>query len=337
VKLGIALPTSQQGVYLPTPFAGRTELAAIVKAAERLHLDSAWVLDFMTPVYDRHRAAGARPEWYESMTSLAYLAGVTDRIKLGTACIQLPLRDPFLLARQAATLDVLSGGRVLLGVGLGHLRAEFAGMRPRDRHLHRGALLEESLHALHRFFGEETVTFEGAHYQCHELTLTPRPLQQPFPLYLAGKTEDSLRRLARWGAGWLLSRMQAEGVEERVSSLLPHLERAGRRREDVDIVVTKGLSLGRTHEAALARFRASMLPGRMDEIAAEAGIAGRPSAERIYHQNLIGTPDEVAEQLDGIRRQGVDHCILMYFAVDNATELLEQLQWFGEEVVHRTR
>src|SRR5262249_51186687 len=153
---------------------GPAQLAAIVRAAERLRLDSAWALDFMTPVYDRHRASGAAPEWYESMTSLAYLAGGTERIKLGTACIQLPLRDPFLLARQAATLDVLSGGRCLLGLGLGHLRAEFAAIRPSDRQVHRGTLFEESLQALHRFFREETVTFDGTHYQCHELTLTPK-------------------------------------------------------------------------------------------------------------------------------------------------------------------
>src|SRR5262249_50444617 len=141
----------------------------------------------------------------------------------------------------------------------------------------------------------------------------------------------------RWGAGWLLSRMQAEGVEERVASLLPHLEAEGRTRADIEIVVTKGLSLGRTHEAALARFRASMLPGRMDEIAAESGIGGRPPEGRLYQQNLIGTPDEVAEQLDRVRRQGVDHCILMYFAVQSAPDLLEQLQWFGEEVASRVR
>jgi alkanesulfonate monooxygenase SsuD/methylene tetrahydromethanopterin reductase-like flavin-dependent oxidoreductase (luciferase family) len=125
----------------------------------------------MTPIYDRHRRAGATPEWYESMMSLAYLAGVTERIKLGTACIQVPRRDPFLPARQAATLDVLSGGRCLLGVGLGRLRTEFAGIRLRDdRQVHRGALLEESLHAPHPLFREEAVTFEGRHYRCPELT-----------------------------------------------------------------------------------------------------------------------------------------------------------------------
>jgi len=122
-----------------------------------------------------------------------------------------------------------------------------------------------------------------------------------------------------------------------VASLLPHLEAEGRAREEIDIVVTKGLSLGRTHEAALERFRASLLLDRMDEIAAESGIRGRPSQERLYQQNLIGTPDEVAEALDQVRREGVDHCIIMYFAVHSALELQEQLQWFGEEVAPQLR
>jgi hypothetical protein len=116
--------------------------------------------------------------------------------------------------------------------------------------------------------------------------------------------------------------MRPEGVEERVVSLLPQPELEGCTRADIDIVVIKRPSLGRTHEAALARFRSSVLPGRMDEIAAESGIGGRPSEGRLYQQNLIGTPDEIAEQLDGVRR---------------APELLEQLQWFGEKVAPRVR
>ena len=335
MKLGIGLPTSHQGVYLPSPFAGPEDLSAIVRMAEGFGIHSAWSLDFMNPVYERHRPPHPAPEWYEAMTGLAFLAGVTSRIRLGTACIQLPLRDPFLLARQAATLDALSGGRCLLGVGLGQAREEFVGLRPRDRAMRRGALMEESLEALWRFFREGSVTMQGRYYQCQDLSLTPRPVQNPLPLYLAGRTEDTPRRVARWGLGWLLSRMQAQSIPARIASLQPHVAAAGRRREDIDIVVTKGLSLGRTQEDARARFDRSLLPARMDEVGAESGIAGQPSAseDEVYAQNLIGTPDDVAEQLDRLRGQGADHCVIFYFAVHGARDLLDQLQWFGEEVL----
>ena len=93
MKLGIALPTSHQGVYLPSPFAGGEEIADIARMAERYGFDSAWVLDFMTPSYARHEQPGAVPEWYEALTSLAYVAAVTGTIRLGTAVAQLPLRE----------------------------------------------------------------------------------------------------------------------------------------------------------------------------------------------------------------------------------------------------
>ena len=333
MKLGVALPTSHQGVYLPSPFADAPALVSMVQMAERFGFYSAWVFDFMTPSYERHKSAATVPEWYEAMMSLGFLAAVSENIKLGTATIQLPLRDPFLLARQAATLDALSAGRCLLGVALGQARSEFAGVRPRDAGMHRGKLLEESLEALHRFFRESPVTFEGTYYQCRDLRLTPRPVQDAIPLYLAGATDQQPRRVARWAAGWFLSRAQTRNVEEQIETLLPCLDECGRARSDIDVVVTKGLSLGKTRQAATERFRASMLVDRMQELAVEFGIEGRSTWDRVLEQNLIGTAAEVAEQLDDVHRSGVDHCVIMYFAVSDAGELLDQLEWFGEEVL----
>lgn len=333
MKIGMALPTSMQGVYLPSPFANPGELTATVQLAERLGFYAAWVFDFMTPFYERHKDPDSVPEWYEAMASLCYLAGVSERIMLGTACIQMPLRDPFLLARQAATLDLLSGGRCLLGVGLGQARSEFTDTRPRDARMHRGKLLEESLQALHRFFSEHSVTIAGECYQCNDLRLTPKPVQNPFPLYIAGKTADTPKRIAKWGTGWLLSRGQADSVEERIDSLLPHLEQAQRVRSDIQLVLTKGLCLGRTHEQALARFNASMLPDRTAELSSEFGLGTDVSMQRHYNQNLIGTPEQVAEQVDQVRRLGIDELVVMYFATPTVGELQDQLQWFGEEVM----
>ena len=333
MKIGIALPTSHQGVYLPSPFADGQELIAIAQAAERFGIDSAWVLDFMTPFYERHRQPDQLPQWYEAMVSLGYIASATRHIRLGTATIQLPLRDPFLLARQAATLDVLSGGRVALGVGLGQARSEFTGMRPLDAGRHRGALLDESLAVLHQFFSSHAVSFEGDHYRCHDLRLTPRTCQAPLPIYLAGTSERTPERVAKWAAGWFLSRAQTRDVNQPIDALSICLEREGRTLHEIDLVVTKGLSLARTHEQAMAQFNASMLPGRMNELALEYGLEDKTSFDRVLSQNLIGPPDAVAEQLDQVHRSGVNHCAIMYFAVRAVDELLEQLQWFGEEVL----
>jgi len=100
MKFGIGIPVAHQGEYCPTPFAGPNELVTIVQTAERLGFHSTWGLDFMTPRHDPEAVRGSLPEWYEVLTALTYLAGKTSRIRLGTGALQVPLRDPFLLARQ---------------------------------------------------------------------------------------------------------------------------------------------------------------------------------------------------------------------------------------------
>ncbi len=333
MKLGIGLPTSHQGVYLPNPFAGPDKILAFTQAVENLGFYSAWGLDFMTPTESRRRASGEQLEWHEVMVSLSYLAAVTDKIKLGTATVVLPHRDPVMLAKQAATLDVFSNGRLLLGIGLGGSRDEFEAIRPRDSKAHRGRMLLESLEAMHLLFTQDDVTFKGEYVEFNGLSLHPKPVQNPFPFYISGKTPDVPRRIAKWGTGWLLSRADPRTVQERVETLYPYLQEMSRDRSEIDIVVTKGLSIGRTREDAVKRFQNSMLPGRMDVMATNMGFGGRPSEERVYRQNLIGTPDDIKEQLDRARQEGVDHCVIFYFAVGNFQEMMEQAQWFGEEIM----
>jgi len=335
MKFGIGIPVAHQGEYCPTPFAGPNELVTIVQTAERLGFHSAWGLDFMTPRHDPEAVRGSLPEWYEVLTALTYLAGKTSRIRLGTGALQVPLRDPFLLARQAATLDVLSGGRFMLGVGLGTYRVEFERIRARDKGVHRGQLFVESLEALHRFFSEDIVTFTGKHYSCRDLCMVPKPVQQPFPLYITGTTDDVTNRIAAWGSGWLLSRAQSRKLDERLEQLDRSLAAVGRRRSAIDLVVSKGLSLGRSREEALERFYHSILPTRMDSMATALNVGGKPSEDlaMVFEQNLIGTPDDVIEQLAAVRAKSIDHCILYYFPAPDVRELLDQVQWFGEAVM----
>jgi alkanesulfonate monooxygenase SsuD/methylene tetrahydromethanopterin reductase-like flavin-dependent oxidoreductase (luciferase family) len=139
--------------------------------------------------------------------------------------------------------------------------------------------------------------------------------------------------VANWGNGWLLSRADPRTVSERVEELYPHLEKVGRDRSEIDLVVTKGLSIGKTHAEAVKNFYASMLPGRMDTLASQMGFKEHSSQEQIYEQNLIGTPEEIQEQLINIQRTGVDHCVIFYFAVNEYQQMLEQTQWFGEEIL----
>lgn len=314
-------------------------MVRLVQLAERLGYHSAWGIDFMTPLDDPAPPRRAWPEWYEILVTLAFLAGHTNRIKMGTAALQVPLRDPFTLARQAASIDVLSDGRLLLGVGLGFRRIEFTRMRPRDSKLNCGRLFDEYLEAMHRFFTEDAVSIEGKHYACDQLCLIPKPLQHPFPVYMSGVTDEVFARIAKWSTGWLLARVhyQTEQLGQRMEQLQKALEEAGRHLGEIDFVITIGLSLGRTREEALNRFYDSVLPARMDGLAAEQGMSERASQDvnQVLTYNLIGTPDDVTEQIYEIQKKKITHCVLYYNPVRNIQEMSEQIQWFGEFVLPR--
>ncbi len=333
MKISIGVPTSHEGPYLPTSFVGPEEIVQVTQLAERLGFYAAWALDMMTPINIGLTEPGEPPNWYEAMVSLSYLAAATKTIKLGTATMVLLHRDPVLLAKQVATLDVFSKGRLLLGVGLGHYREEFEAIMPRQRKSHRGRMFLESLEALDVLLTQDDASFKGEYYEFQGVFLNPKPVQNPLPIYISGKTDDTPRRVARYGAGWLLSRMQKRTVQERIEELPPYLEEAGRKRSDIDIVVTRGLSIGKTHEEAMERFYSSILPRQMDVYATRAGIEGRPSEDRALDQNLIGTPQEIGEQMHRIKEYGVDHLVIFYFAVNEFKEMMEQTQWFGEEVM----
>lgn len=342
MKIGLGLPIAHQGVYLPSPFAGPTELVRIAQEAERLGFYSGWGLDFMTPRTESQMQPGQQPQWHEILISLSFLAAKTKTLRLGTASLQIPLRDPFLLAKQAATLDVFSNGRFMLGVGLGTLRTEFLKLRPRDHAMHRGRLFLESIEAMHALFTQDRVTRSGEYYACEDVCLLPKPVSNRFPLYLAGTTDDTPRRIAKWGSGWLLSRKQLDSIDERLDALDEALEQESRSRSEIDLVITKGLSIGKTREEAFDRFYKSMIPVKMDEKAAEIGIADRPSADpkRVLEQNLIGTPADIIEQLQPEISKGINQCVLYYYAANTADEMMEQVQWFGEDVlpaIHRAK
>jgi alkanesulfonate monooxygenase SsuD/methylene tetrahydromethanopterin reductase-like flavin-dependent oxidoreductase (luciferase family) len=144
-------------------------------------------------------------------------------------------------------------------------------------------------------------------------------------------------RTAKWGAGILLARshVQPGQFEKRLAQLDARLAATKRTRDEIDLVVTNGLSLGKTHEAAIARFHNSILPARMDGIAARQGMTSRPSQDinQVLLYNLIGSPDQVIEQVHGLQKRHITHCVLYYNPVRNSQEMAEQIQCFGETVI----
>ena len=142
IRFDIEIPTCREGVFVPCGFAA-PEIVECVKLAEGLGYEAVWATDFLSPTPESGVSVTERPSWFEPMITLAYAAAQTSRIRLGTGIIILPYRDPVILAKQAATLDRLSKGRFLLGLGLGAWRAEFQAVAAWRGRAHRGNMAAE--------------------------------------------------------------------------------------------------------------------------------------------------------------------------------------------------
>jgi probable F420-dependent oxidoreductase len=174
------------------PFERTQDFWEFVDLVEESGLDSIWLND---------RLRNPTPA-LEPITGLAMVAGRTQRIKFGMSVAVLPVRDPLILAKELATIDFLSDGRMLPAFGLGvDNQAEWLAVGKTSKH--RGAMTDEAVPLMRRLWSEDAVTHRGQFYATHELTIQPKPRQQPMPVWFGGRSPAAYRRVARLGDGFL--------------------------------------------------------------------------------------------------------------------------------------
>jgi probable F420-dependent oxidoreductase len=328
MRFSIQLPTCTEGLVNPVPFARPEDFVRLARAAERLGYHAVWGNDHVTAApYVRARWSEP-PNFYEVLITLATVGAHTERVRLGTAVLVLPLRDPVLLAKQVATLDRLTGGRVILGVGLGAYREEFEAQWPRLRTARRGDLLDESLGALRTLLTERTASHAGPHYAFEKIELAPQPAQRPFPIYVGGHNEAAVARAARSGQGWLPGWRPFAEVRARTALLRRLTADAGRDPREVEAAVQFTVHLGGTPEAAALRYRATGMVQHRRSLA----HTGRDPA-LAEANNLIGSPESVREKVGELREAGVDHLCALQFPHDTVAEMLDQMEWFAGDVM----
>ncbi len=234
------------GISLPHlgPQALPDNLVKIASRAEELGYDSVWVLErLLWPIAPKepYPAApdGRLPETYQSVLdpieTLTFVAAHTTKVQLGTSVLVLPYHSPIELARRLASLDVLSKGRVLAGVGAGWSRDEFeAAGTPFER---RGARCDEFLRAMIEIWTKDPVKFDGEFYHIPESKVGPKPVQKPYPpIYLAGFGQYTFDRAAKFGNGWNPAGiMSFEALEGMIKQFRQTAERAG--RENMEVVL----------------------------------------------------------------------------------------------------
>ena len=188
----------------------------------------------------------------EAFTMLSFAAAVTDRIGLGTGVLVLPQRQITLVARQVASIDTLSGGRVRLGVGIGWQRSEYEALQ--EDFSTRGRRLEEAVQLLRAYWGDEHVNFDGRWYQIDEIAMEPKPPQGGrLPIWLGGTADAMLKRVVSVADGWMA--MSAPGdppIETKLAKLREYAEEAGRDFSTIGLQM--GLSPGPLDREKRVRF-----------------------------------------------------------------------------------
>jgi len=300
VAYGIQLPVqSQSTIYVEEweTTAGPPELARVARQAE----DSGF---FYVAVCDhtaipRRLAPAMSTTWYDTIATLGWLAGITSRVRLMSHVYIAAQRHPLRTAKEFATLDVLSGGRVVIGVGAGHVNEEFDLFGP--AFAERGKALDEAIDAITAALSDEFPTLPGPRWPAEGMGATPRPIQRPRPpIWVGGSSRAALRRAAAHGDGWLPQTVRRSDMRDQVAYLLEQ--------------------------------RQELRGGAPVEIGALAGVfhVGRPPRE-LPRGIVSGSPEQIAENLAELVTMGASH-LQMRFPHRSLDELCDQMAAFGEQV-----
>lgn len=331
MKFGVGIPNCREGMFYPMSFVQPQDIVKLVQLAERLGFDSVWGTDFINPSPTMKFPEMAKPNWYELMISLSYLAAATKTIKLAAGVVLLPYRDPVILAKQAATLDQFSNGRFIFGWGLGGFRDEFLSIKGKMQKAHRGKMLEEHMEALHLLLNSDgKVDFNGEYYEFHDVELNPKPVQKPLPIFISGHTAEAPKRLAKWGTGFSVSSKMIAEFNGNLGNAMKHLkESIAKEGVDPDIYdyeLSTQLIMANNFDEGVKNLRECYLGKR---------LGARNPIEAIISTSLIGSADDIASQAQAIKETGITLCMATNIAVDNFPAMMEQVQWFGEDIISK--
>ncbi|HEY2986540.1 MAG TPA: LLM class F420-dependent oxidoreductase [Candidatus Binatia bacterium] len=305
MKFGVFLPISGRA-------AGPTTLMDAARRAETLGFDSVWCADriiipweIKTPYpYSEGQSFIVPPDrpFFEPLTCLAFLAGCTEKISLGISVLVLPYRQPLYWAKIATTIDHLSKGRLILGVGVGWMVEEFAALGANFEK--RGELSDEQLDLVQELWKQERIKFSGRHYRFDEIAFYPKPLQKPrIPIWVGGEGSRAQRRAGEYGDAWFpyFVRMTPAELARRFDNVRRAAEKAGKDPDRISLNCCLPIELTR-----------------------------EPSPQE--HDRLRGSPAQIAEALAGYKTIGVEHLALQ-FMVPHWPERVEQIERFAREAM----
>jgi probable F420-dependent oxidoreductase len=228
----------------------------LASRAEALGFDSVWVHDHVFNVGHVFDRIGGKP-YYEPLTVLGYVAARTERVRLGTSVLVLPYHNPVRLAKTAATLDVLSGGRLTMGVGVGLIEKETAAMGA--PFAERGAFTDEAIAVMRTLWSEEEPKFDGKYSRFAGMKFSPKPLQKPIPVIIGGISRAAIRRAARLGDGWHPLGLSPEALGQSMATLREEARAFGRDVAKIPVSIAMTLGASTRGRATLGRDPAEIV------------------------------------------------------------------------------
>jgi probable F420-dependent oxidoreductase len=271
-------------------------------------VDSVWQTDRLVSV----------DPYLEAVSVMATLAGCTERIKFGMNAIVAPLRDPLVLAKQCATIDYLSNGRLLPMFGVGYPNAVEWKSTNRDAS-DRGARSTEIFQLLNMLWTQESVTFEGKFFQYRNVSVTPRPIQNPLPLWIGGNADAALKRTAKLGTGWIGGITTVEQVAHAINLIRTESTALGRTIDDDHYGTSLAFRIGTMDDPVVSQFPLVRRAGIGDEIDLRPLLA-------------IGSVQQIIDRIEAYKAVGASKFVLLPIAMGDA-DVFDQTRRACEEIL----
>jgi alkanesulfonate monooxygenase SsuD/methylene tetrahydromethanopterin reductase-like flavin-dependent oxidoreductase (luciferase family) len=331
MKYGIGVRTQYAAdVDMQIGFAEQLEQARL---AEKLGYDS---------LMKNSHFAGAPLQEFHQVPYLARIMGEVPSMKLITGVVLLPMHKPLDIAEQMASIDVMSGGRLIFGVGLGYRDVEFKGHGTIAKD--RVRRLVENLEAVKRLWTEDEVTMQGSHFELDKATLSIKPVQKPTPpVWIGANADAAIRRAARLADAWFINPHQRmETIERQIEIYKRALDEAGKPFPD-DLPISREIFVADSREEAVeaakpfleAKYKIYHQWGQDKDMPAGDDDLSLAYDELLEDRFMLGAPSQIAEQIIAHhKRLGVNHMILNFHWVGMPHALtMESMTRFAEEVM----
>jgi len=300
MRFGAFLPTYWDD-YGSTPIHVAINGAAL--AAEALGYEGVWANDLVINPAATQLGTLAGGQVIEPLVTLASLVQLVPRLTLGTNVLVLPQRHPILVAKQAAALHLLSEGRLILGVGIGHRAEEFA-LLGAD-FANRAAATDEAIEVLQALWREPVARYEGRFHRFDDVRLTPRLSDGGPPIWVGGNSPGAIRRTAQYGSGWVPMLVDLDEFRTGVAAL----QDLTQARQCPTVAYTFYLRIEKPDEPMTVRTTTPWMP-----------------------ESFAGSPDTIARHVVEYQRAGLDYA-LCAFESEDLDDLLRQMRIFAEQVV----